>query len=57
MKEGSKVNQLCKDCARWVEHGENCWFWWRNKKTCSVKEQIADPSKLEQDLNKAKEAE
>ena len=28
-------NNLCKDCWKWQEFKEKCFFYWKNKSSCS----------------------
>jgi len=31
------VNEVCKDCLKWKQFGEQCWVHWKLKKYCTQK--------------------
>lgn len=31
------VNKICKDCALWKLYKDDCFYWWQDKKQCSMK--------------------
>jgi len=35
-EQKSDVPEVCVGCVRWKQFGKNCYYYWENKKRCTM---------------------